>query len=789
MISSRTPLRRTSLSGCGKGWKESCRGSSKCGCGRFPRAAWSTAARTGSGDAAPGKAARARRRSRRAGESDRGSPARLRRGAGRGDAQHAGAGGEGLRRRSPRRLRARSGGDPALLAGSGAAARRAGDRLADRFSRHVPASSSPLQGQRGGGIRGGQDAGRLRKDRRGDRRARAPAHPPGIARAPALRGGDGGALAAGSGRGDHRRARLHAGARAEAPAEPRHGGGLGRRLREGRRAARIAGSARGGLNALPRHRGLPRHRARHRGVAPGGRCAGGGVRLDRCSGSARRRAQRPLRRRRRRAGAPLFRAGGEARLRGDQRRRARARPDRGVHRCAMGPRLRRQPARRVSLRPRGVSPGRTADHRHRLDQRHPRRRAFRRLQREQVGAHRTHQVARRGRARAAHLLRGGAARLGGYLDAEEDPVRAGDEKRGRGAGGEISLHRGAVRDDRERRRGVRMSLPEDLSALGLQVARDLAPYERDESGCGIFPPTAAVLARNAEEVQTVLRYSREKRIPVIPRGAGSGKSGGALAEHGGIVLSLEKMNRILEVSRADMVAVVEPGVILEKLQQAVEAEGLFYPPDPNSQAMCAIGGNLAHNAGGPRALKYGVTRDYVLGLKAVLPTGELIKCGHRSWKGVAGYDLTQLLVGSEGTLAVIVEATLKLIPLPRSVATMLAFFPDEDAAALAVQKIFGAGLLPRACELLDGPTMRAVSKVAPFKFPENIGGALIVEHDGHGDGVFEELAKSGEMCTEAGAQEVVAAQDESQRRKIWETRRQISVALSNIRPFKISEDV
>src|SRR5207244_7554892 len=155
--------------------------------------------------------------------------------------------------------------------------------------------------------------------------------------------------------------------------------------------------------------------------------------------------------------------------------------------------------------------------------------------------------------------------------------------------------------------------------------------------------------------------------------------------------------------------------------------------------MCAIEGNLAHNAGGPRALKYGVTRDYVLGLKAVLPTGELIKCGHRSWKGVAGYDLTQLLVGSEGTLAVIVEATLKLIPLPRSVATLLAFFPDEDAAALGVQKIFGAGLLPRACELLDGPTMRAVSKIAPFKFPENIGGALIVEHDGSTEeAVFDE---------------------------------------------------
>ncbi len=334
-----------------------------------------------------------------------------------------------------------------------------------------------------------------------------------------------------------------------------------------------------------------------------------------------------------------------------------------------------------------------------------------------------------------------------------------------------------------------MTLAQELAALGLQVA-DVDPYARDESGCGDYPPQAAVQARSAAEVQKVLAFSKARRIPVVPRGAGSGKSGGALAERGGIVLSLEKMDRIVEVSRADMVCVVEPGVILEKLQHAVEGEGLFYPPDPNSQAICSIGGNLAHNAGGPRALKYGVTRDYVLGLQAVLPTGELIKTGHRSWKGVAGYDLTQLLVGSEGTLAVIVQATLKLIPLPRSVATLLAFFPDEDAAALAVQKIFQAGLLPRACELLDGPTMRAVSPRAPFKFPEDIGGALIVEHDGHSEeSVMEELARSGEMCTEAGAQEVVAAQDEPQRRKIWETRRMTSVALGAIRPHKISEDI
>ena len=332
------------------------------------------------------------------------------------------------------------------------------------------------------------------------------------------------------------------------------------------------------------------------------------------------------------------------------------------------------------------------------------------------------------------------------------------------------------------------TLPEELAALGLQVV-GIDPYSRDESGCGDYPPQAAVQARDASDVQAVLRFARERRIPVVPRGAGSGKSGGALAERGGIVLSLEKLDRIVEVSRADMVCVVQPGVILEKLQAAVEAEGLFYPPDPNSQAMCSIGGNLAHNAGGPRALKYGVTRDYVLGLQAVLPTGELIRTGHRSWKGVAGYDLTQLLVGSEGTLAVIVEATLKVIPLPRSVATLLAFFPDEDNAALAVQKIFGAGLLPRACELLDGETMRAVSPRAPFKFPDGVGGALIVEHDGHGESALEELARSGELCSQAGAQDVVAAQDEAQRRRIWETRRMISVALTSLRPHKISEDV
>lgn len=332
-------------------------------------------------------------------------------------------------------------------------------------------------------------------------------------------------------------------------------------------------------------------------------------------------------------------------------------------------------------------------------------------------------------------------------------------------------------------------LAEELRALGVDARETSEPYERDESGLGRFPPQAVVLARSAVDVQSVLRFSRERKIPVVPRGAGSGKSGAALAERGGIVLSLERMDRIVEVSRADMVAVVEPGVVLEKLQQAVEAEGLFYPPDPNSQQWCTLGGNLAHNAGGPRALKYGVTRDYVLGLEAVLPTGELVRMGHRSWKGVAGYDLTQLLVGSEGTLGVITQATLKLLPLPRRVETLLALFQSEDDAASAVQAVFAAGLLPRACELFDGTTMRAVGPRAPFKFPDGVGGALLLELDGHGDGVADELARAGEICAGVGALEVIGAQDDSQRRRLWETRRMVSLALSALRPHKLSEDV
>jgi glycolate oxidase len=326
----------------------------------------------------------------------------------------------------------------------------------------------------------------------------------------------------------------------------------------------------------------------------------------------------------------------------------------------------------------------------------------------------------------------------------------------------------------------------------VRVGDALAPYTRDESDVGARQPWAAVEAIDAAEVEAVVRLCRELKVPVVPRGAGSGKSGGALAERGGVVLSLARMNRIREIDPVDLVAVVEPGVITGELHQAVEAEGLFYPPDPNSLAICTIGGNIAHNAGGPRALKYGVTKDYVLATELVLGTGERVRAGHRSIKGVAGYDLTALMVGSEGTLGIVTEATLQLLPKPTHVETAMATFAGDagEADALrAVNALFAAGLLPRACEFLDRNAMQAVAPRAPYRFPESVSAALLIEVDGNEDGCQRDLVTIEQVCSRSGASDVFLAQSESQRAQIWETRRLISPSLRAIRPFKISEDI
>jgi glycolate oxidase len=318
----------------------------------------------------------------------------------------------------------------------------------------------------------------------------------------------------------------------------------------------------------------------------------------------------------------------------------------------------------------------------------------------------------------------------------------------------------------------------------------LAPYGRDESDLGTYLPAAVALAESTADVQAVLRLASELRVPVTPSAARTGKSGGSLPLRGGIALSLSRMDRILSLSAEDLTAVVQPGVITGALMAAAEARGLFYAPDPNSWETCTIGGNVAENAGGPRALKYGVTGHHVLGLEAVLPSGEVIRTGKRTIKGVAGYDLTSLLVGSEGTLAVITEVTLRLLPLPREVRTALCIFPGAVEAARAVSAVLAAGILPRTLEFFDDLAIEASGRKGPFRFPAGARAAVLVETDGDdGDAVLAALVRAGEVAQGAGALEVLVAHGEAQRRDLWATRRQVSVALRSLHPRKLSEDV
>jgi glycolate oxidase len=318
----------------------------------------------------------------------------------------------------------------------------------------------------------------------------------------------------------------------------------------------------------------------------------------------------------------------------------------------------------------------------------------------------------------------------------------------------------------------------------------LERYGEDASGAGCFPPDLVVRAEKTADVVTVLRIATKHRIPVTPRGLGSGKSGGALPIFGGIVLSLERMNRVKEVNRADMLVVSDPGTITADLMKTVEQEGLFYPPDPNSLNMCSIGGNVACNAGGPRALKYGVTKNFVLELEVVLPTGEIMRMGKRTIKHVTGYDLASLIVGSEGTLGVITECTLRLIPQPAAVQTALVSFDGLAKASHAITAVLSSGVVPRTLELLDHHALAAVRAKTPGRFPENAGALLILETDGSSEErAFEDLERAASVCLDRGALDVLVAQDQAQREKIWEPRRVLSMTLTESAPKKISEDI
>lgn len=323
----------------------------------------------------------------------------------------------------------------------------------------------------------------------------------------------------------------------------------------------------------------------------------------------------------------------------------------------------------------------------------------------------------------------------------------------------------------------------------LRAPEALEPYATDESRLGVFPPDAAVLCESRAEIELVLRLAAEHRIFVTPRGAGSGMTGGALPVRGGIVLSTERMRRIVDIDLHDRIAVVEPGVINGDLQAAVEAEGMFYAPDPASLGFCSMGGNVAENAGGPRAFKYGVTRDWTLGLVVTLMGGETLRLGRRTPKGVTGYDLTALFVGSEGTFGVTSEITVRLLGRPEGVGTFIAVMPDAVAAGRAVSEIIRKGHRPRALELLDRAAIDHVRSRAAFSFPADAGAIVLVELDGEPDGMESAILRCGAVCETEGAKEVIVARDDADRERLWKTRRVVSPALREAHKFKLSEDI
>ena len=304
-----------------------------------------------------------------------------------------------------------------------------------------------------------------------------------------------------------------------------------------------------------------------------------------------------------------------------------------------------------------------------------------------------------------------------------------------------------------------------------------------------YLPDLIVYPFNREQISAILKLANEARFPVIPRGAGTGFTGGTLPVEGGVVLVLTKMNRVLQIDPENLVAVVEPGIVTYHLQQEVEKIGLFYPPDPASLKSSTIGGNVAECAGGPRAVKYGVTKDYVLGLEVVLPTGEIITTGAQTVKSVVGYDLTKLLVGSEGTLGIITKIILRLLPLPKAKRTMLAMFPNIEAAATTVSQIISSRIIPTTLEFMDNATIRCVEDYLHMGLPVEAGALLIIEVDGAPEVLNGEVGEIQKICQANRAIETKVAKDDKEAEELWKARRAVSSAVVKLNPTKINEDV
>jgi glycolate oxidase len=322
----------------------------------------------------------------------------------------------------------------------------------------------------------------------------------------------------------------------------------------------------------------------------------------------------------------------------------------------------------------------------------------------------------------------------------------------------------------------------------LTSKEDLIAYSFDGTAALQQLPGAVVFTTTTEQAAQILKFANKSKLPVVTRGSGTGLSGGSLPSADCLVLCLVKMNRILELDRANLTMLVEPGVTTLAVSDAATTAGLFYPPDPGSMKISTIGGNVAENSGGLRGLKYGITRNYVMGLEVVLPDGEILWTGNKCVKDVAGYSLRDLFVGSEGTLGVITKVLLRLIPKPAAKKTMVATFAQMDAAAQCVSDIIAAQIIPCTLEFLDRTTIRCVEDFAKVGLPLDCEALLLMETDGHPAAVAEEAAKMEELARKAGALEVRVAKDDAEANKLATARRSAFSALARLAPTTILED-
>lgn len=309
---------------------------------------------------------------------------------------------------------------------------------------------------------------------------------------------------------------------------------------------------------------------------------------------------------------------------------------------------------------------------------------------------------------------------------------------------------------------------------------DLLIYSYDANAEKRAQPEGMVSPQNTEEVAAIVKLANSYEVPLVPRGAGSGYTGGSVPVQGGMVVAMDRFNRILEVDSDNFLMIVEPGVITKEIQAAADAIGLMYPPDPASLAFATIGGNIAENAGGIRAVKYGVTKNYVMGLEVVLPTGEIVRTGSKCIKDVVGYNLTELFVGSEGTLGIITKAILKLLPRPEARRTMTATFHTLEKAAEAVKAIYASGVRPATLEFLDRISVEAVEKAIHFGAKPEEGALLLVEVDGPDMALDHEVDRIEQACQQCGTITFRRAKNEEEREELWKARRSLSFALCEI---------